>query len=95
MIQRKYGVFVPSTVEFGGIVGIVEVVDCVKKHRWKWKFRDGWGWILAGRILIRFEYVAPVGVDADVAFRAFTRVHSDSFVFLWHATVGAKKRIYR
>jgi hypothetical protein len=46
MIQRKYGVFVPSTVEFGGIVRVVEVVDCVGKHSSKWKFRDSWGWIL-------------------------------------------------
>jgi hypothetical protein len=57
MIQRKHGVRVPSTVEFGGVVGIVEVVDCVKKHPSKWKFRDNWGWPSFASSLPFFSYL--------------------------------------
>jgi hypothetical protein len=28
----------------GGIVGVVDVVDCVRTHRSEWKFRESWGW---------------------------------------------------
>jgi len=45
-IERKYGVRVPGNAETGGIVGIVDVVDCVRAHTSKWKFPDCWGWIL-------------------------------------------------
>ena len=31
---------------FGGIVGIVDLVECLKWHPSKWKFRGSWGWVL-------------------------------------------------
>ena len=36
----------PDEVEIGGIVGVVDVVRCVKQHPSKWKFRGTWGWVL-------------------------------------------------
>jgi hypothetical protein len=57
MCSRAGGVRLPEKLEFGGIVGVVDppmsvnygatsVVDCVKRHLSKWKFRDSWGWVL-------------------------------------------------
>jgi ASCH domain len=46
MIERMYGVRLPDEVETGGIIGLVDVVDCVKRHSSKWKFRGTWGWVL-------------------------------------------------
>jgi hypothetical protein len=46
-VRGEYGVDVPENLEFGGIVGVVDVVDCVKKSGSRWRFRDGWGWIIA------------------------------------------------
>jgi hypothetical protein len=36
----------PSDYHTGGIVGFVDIVDCVEKHRSKW-FRGPYGWALA------------------------------------------------
>jgi hypothetical protein len=41
-IQKKYGVRLPDKLEFGGIAGVVEVVDCVKQHPSKYKERGSW-----------------------------------------------------
>ncbi len=45
-IRRDYGVALPAKFDLGGIVGVVEVTDCVKRHPLKWKFQDSWGWVL-------------------------------------------------
>lgn len=45
-IKRVYGVELPGEVDIGGIIGVVDVVDCVKRHRSKWKFKSSWGWVL-------------------------------------------------
>jgi hypothetical protein len=46
MVETKYHIPVPENVEAGGIVGVVDVADCVKTHDSKWKFRNRWGWVL-------------------------------------------------
>lgn len=45
-IERKYGIILPLELDIGGIVGMVDVIDCVDKHRSKWFWGD-WGWVLA------------------------------------------------
>src|SRR2546423_13181844 len=45
-IAKKYRLRLPREFEFGGIVGVVNVVDCVKTHPSKWEFRGNWGWVL-------------------------------------------------
>ena len=45
-IKDKYSVVVPEIVDIGGIVGIVDVVDCIRTHQSKWKLRGSWGWVL-------------------------------------------------
>jgi len=45
-IKRKYRVAnLPDTFETGGIVGIAEITDCVRRHRSKW-FHGPFGWTL-------------------------------------------------
>jgi hypothetical protein len=45
-IEGKYHVRLPREFDFGGIIGVLDVVDCVKTHPSKWKIRGGWGWVL-------------------------------------------------
>lgn len=45
-IKKRFGVQVPMELDTGGIVGVVEVVDCVEKHRSKWFEPGGFGYVL-------------------------------------------------
>lgn len=45
-IRQGHGVVVPNELDIGGIVGIVDVIDCVEDHKSKW-FSGEWGWVLA------------------------------------------------
>jgi hypothetical protein len=54
-IERKHGVRVPKDAETGGIVGVVDVVDCVQTHLSKWKFPDCWGWVLKNPCRLPFR----------------------------------------
>ena len=45
-VQTKYGVAVPEELPLGGIIGVVEIVDCVQHHSSPW-FRGPYGWVLA------------------------------------------------
>lgn len=61
-IDKKYGVRVPVTVDIGGIVGVVDVVDCVPRHRSKWHFQGNWAWVLENPRRLPFrECKATVG----------------------------------
>jgi hypothetical protein len=35
-IERRFGVSMPSELPLGGIVGITEIVDCVRPHASRW-----------------------------------------------------------
>ena len=37
----------PNDLEFGGFVGIANMVDCVRKHESIW-FQSGWGFVFSG-----------------------------------------------
>jgi len=45
----------PPTFDIGGIIGMVELVDCVKRHPSAWKERGSWGWVLSGARTIKFR----------------------------------------
>ena len=54
-IKRKYRVAdLPEKFETGGIVGIAEITDCVRRHRSKW-FQGPFGWVLAGARRLPFK----------------------------------------
>ena len=46
-VKEDYGIVVPENLEFGGVVGVVDVVDCLKKSGSRWHFRGSWGWVIA------------------------------------------------
>lgn len=46
VIEKKYHVHLPRDFDLGGIVGVVNVIDCVRTHSSKWKMRRTWGWVL-------------------------------------------------
>jgi hypothetical protein len=45
----------PEDYEVGGVIGYVEVVDCVRHHDSIWKHRGTWGWVLANARPLRFR----------------------------------------
>jgi hypothetical protein len=45
-IERRFGVRPPSVLPLGGIVGITEIVDCVKDHPSKWYAPAHWAFVL-------------------------------------------------
>jgi hypothetical protein len=45
-IENRYGVRPPLFLPEGGIVGITEVIDCVKVSASRWHLRDHWGFVL-------------------------------------------------
>jgi hypothetical protein len=46
-LEQRGGVRMADNVEVGGIVGVAEIVDCVRDHSSVWKEPDSWGWVLA------------------------------------------------
>ena len=54
-IKRRYRVTdLPDKFETGGIVGIAEITDCLKRHRSKW-FQGPFGWTLANARRLPFK----------------------------------------
>jgi hypothetical protein len=46
LFARRRGIKVPEDLEKGGIVGMVQLVDCVARSRSKW-FQGPIGWVLS------------------------------------------------
>jgi hypothetical protein len=46
-VERKHGISVPSELDRGGIVGVVDLIDCVESHKSKWFEKRKFGWVLA------------------------------------------------
>lgn len=49
------GVLMPENYAVGGVIGYVEIVDCVRHHPSIWKHRGTWGWILAHARPLKFR----------------------------------------
>ena len=45
----------PEDYDIGGVVGMAEVVDCVRRHASPWKQGPSWVWVLANARPIRFR----------------------------------------
>ena len=46
-IARRFGVRLEAALELGGVVGITEIVDCVRPHPSAWYARGHHGFVLA------------------------------------------------
>jgi hypothetical protein len=53
-VKRKHGISVPLEMDTGGIVGVVDVIDCVESHKSKW-FNGPFCWVLANPRCLRFR----------------------------------------
>jgi hypothetical protein len=68
IIERQTGAQMPENLttddaRVGGIVGIAEVVDCVRDSTSPWKNPDSWGWVLANARPLPFrECKGAVGI---------------------------------
>ena len=46
-IERRFGVSLPAELPLGGIVGMTEIVDCVRPHAGRWCAPAHWAFVLA------------------------------------------------
>jgi ASCH domain len=54
-VERKHGISVPRELDTGGIVGVVDVLDCAERHRSKWFKKGNFGWVLANPHPLKFR----------------------------------------
>lgn len=46
-INREHGIRIPDELEGGGLVGVVDLVDCVETHPSPWFQPGGFGYVMA------------------------------------------------
>lgn len=54
-IKRKHGVDIPDSLEFGGVVGVADLVDCSDAHPSPWLVKGKFGWVLDNRRRLSFR----------------------------------------
>jgi ASCH domain len=54
-LEAEYGGSIRSDLYTGGIVGLVDVIDCVQSHKSKWFNKGSFGWLLANPRCLRFR----------------------------------------
>ena len=53
-IERRFSVRMPAELPLGGIVGVTEIVDCVRPHPSKWYAAGHYAFVLANSRPLRF-----------------------------------------
>jgi hypothetical protein len=53
-IERRFGVQLPAELPLGGIVGITDIVDCVRPHPSKWYAPGHHAFVLANSRSLQF-----------------------------------------
>jgi hypothetical protein len=53
-IERRFGVLLPPELPLGGIVGMTEIVDCVKPHASRWYAFAHWAFVLTNSRSVPF-----------------------------------------
>lgn len=54
-IKHKYDVDIPDALEFGGIVGVADVVDCSDTHASRWFVNGNFAWVLGNPRRLAFR----------------------------------------
>jgi hypothetical protein len=54
-LEATYGVRLPRDFEIGGVVGIVDVIDCKRRPDSVWHIRGQVGWVLARPRRLKFR----------------------------------------
>lgn len=47
LIEAQHGLVIPDDLPTGGIVGMVDLIDCVQEHPSPWAMPGHWHWVLA------------------------------------------------
>ena len=55
-LKRRFAVEIPLELDTGGIVGMVDVVDCVEDHESKWFNKGNFGWVLTNPRRLTFRH---------------------------------------
>ena len=53
-IERRYGVRLPAELPLGSIVGMTEIIDCVRPHSSRWYSAGHYGFVLANSRALPF-----------------------------------------
>ena len=59
MVTEKFGIELPESFELGGIMGGVELVDCVERSESRWHIAGCFGFVL--RNAVRLPFMPMVG----------------------------------
>ena len=54
-LKRHHGVVPPLSLELGGVVGVVDLVDCVSAHPSPWFCEGGFGYVLGNPRRLSFR----------------------------------------
>jgi hypothetical protein len=54
-LNENFSVQIPRGLHTGGILGIVEVVDCVEHHKSRWFYKSNFGLVLANPRRLNFR----------------------------------------
>jgi hypothetical protein len=54
-LNKKFDVRIPTELDTGGIVGIVDVINCVEHHKSRWFNKGNFGWVLANPRRLNFR----------------------------------------
>lgn len=46
-IEIHYGIKIPENLDFGGVIGVVEVSDCLSSHESAWYIDGNYAWVLS------------------------------------------------
>lgn len=57
IVRAEFGIEIPETLELGGIVGGVEIVDCVRESDSPWYREDGYAFVLRNAEVLPFRPV--------------------------------------
>ena len=46
-IEILYGITIPQNLDYGGVIGVVEVSDCLSSHDSAWYIAGNYAWVLS------------------------------------------------
>jgi hypothetical protein len=54
-LNKNFGIRIPMNLDTGGIIGVVDVVDCVEHHESLWFNKGNFAWVLANPRQLNFR----------------------------------------
>jgi hypothetical protein len=79
-IERRFGVRMPSELPLGGIVGLTEIVDCVRSHNSRWYAPAHYAFVLANSRSLPFVKWKGAQLLRDAPDELLELLNLDQFV---------------